>query len=91
MGHAQGYDLRLFFLQIAQSHSSTTYYIFLAKQINPIFILQCLTMSKPVFTDDREKQEPVLGDGDVDATLFGCATGGLTPPGADVPPLPKLP
>ena len=26
-------------------------------------------MSKPVFTDDREKQEPVLGDGDVDGGL----------------------
>jgi hypothetical protein len=26
-------------------------------------------MSKPVFADDREKQEPVLGDGDVDGGL----------------------
>lgn len=32
-----------------------------------------------------------LGVGVFGPTLFGDATGGATPPGADVPPLPKPP
>jgi hypothetical protein len=59
-------DLRLFFLPDLPISSST----FPAKQINSPSFFSVFTMSndtKPVFTDDREKQEPVLGDGGVDS------------------------